>query len=129
MNELNPIDDFSDLESQNSPLYESFAWWEKNRLYFNLLVGIVGVLSTLQFSNYFGVDEIIGSLLWGLVANLFYSAGFMLEGMDYYYFKGKFRIKVIRMVFFVVGTLSYCAVSYLFAFSYYAFQPLPWPQN
>ena len=47
-------------------LNESIVWWEKQRLAFNVVVGITGILSLIIFAYDLNIIEIIGVFIWGL---------------------------------------------------------------
>ena len=70
---------------------ETIAWWESRRVTYNLIVGIVGIVSTVIMelfgSTFIGPGEdfveplglILGALLFGLAANAGYTLGWIIE--------------------------------------------------
>ena len=104
------------------PLTEALKWWESKRLWFNVAVGVVGAASmVLFFKPSFGtpITDIMGAVAWGVVANIFYSVGFMAEAADHHYFKGRWKLEELRQIFWIVGTGAYVVVSFGFAWNYY----------
>jgi hypothetical protein len=68
------------------------AWWELRRIAFNMLVGVVGVLSSIVclwlWTTYIekpGDDgdftPLLSVLAFGLAANFFYTSGWLVEGI------------------------------------------------
>ena len=99
---------------------EPVTWWEKQRIVFNVVVGLTGILSMIMFiSNPFGIREVIGILFWGFIANILYSSGILLEIINLYYLKGKVNFFKFRFGFYVFGTLLYCAATFIYPFLYY----------
>ena len=54
-----------------------FRWWESRRLTFNLVVGGVGLVTLAAMK----VIALLPPLAYGVLANLFYSLGFMTEAV------------------------------------------------
>lgn len=101
-------------------LIESINWWEKKRLWFNLIIGILGITCIVTMNNgHFSFSEFLQIILYGLVANIFYTAGIMVEIFNFYYFGGRLNINRLRLFFFMMGTLVTCFTTYIYAFSYY----------
>jgi hypothetical protein len=68
------------------------AWWELRRIPFNLLVGTVGIVSFVAnlwlWVTYIqkpgeddGFGPLIPAIVFGILANLFYTSGWIVEGM------------------------------------------------
>lgn len=102
-------------------LLDAFRWWEKRRLLFNVLVGGIGLLVTILFCRFFGLFEAFGVVMWGGLANILYSLGFLLEVADRYYLQGTLQLSAARMVLFLIGTTAYVVVTAIFGAEYYAF--------
>ncbi|WP_272023434.1 hypothetical protein [Olleya namhaensis] len=84
-------------------------FWESNRWLFNLGNGLFGILGLILFADYFEIQEIIGLIVYALVANILYSSGMLLEIVDFYYFKNKLGLNRFRYLFLISGLLfSYC---------------------
>lgn len=107
---------------QEKAYEKSIKWWEKKRLWFNLLVGATGLVSVLVHARYFGGFELFGVIMWGLVANIMFSTGLMLEIADLYYAKGRWNIHKVRNALFGAGTALYCLLSWFWASLY--FEPI-----
>ena len=107
--------------SDQKGIKEVFIWWEKKRIIFNALVGLSGLYVTFVFCNKFTGFELFGIIMWGAVANIFYSTGSILEMADIYYFKGQINLYRYRTFLLVTGTLLYVVVTYLFGRLYYLF--------
>ncbi len=103
-------------------LNTSVEWWEKKRLWFNIAVGLTGVISILAIWPYFFFEEIVGIIIWGIIANIFYSLGILVEILDSYYLNGKGKFYSFRMFFFITGTLAYCFVTFYSVWLHYLFQ-------
>lgn len=112
---------FEEQLLNNQRISTMFKWWERKRLYFNILVGLAGLLTIIFCANTFGVIEIFGCLFWGIVANIFYSFGFTLEIANIYYLKGRIPYAKIKLGLFVIGTGLYCLVTLVYGFSYFTF--------
>lgn len=83
-------------------LLTAFGWWEKRRWIYNLVVGLTGVIF-LMFIPSFGGVELIGIMVYGLLANLCYSLGFLLEVVARYYFKNDTDFSAKRKLLFGAG--------------------------
>ncbi|QHI35864.1 hypothetical protein IMCC3317_12120 [Kordia antarctica] len=101
-------------------LNKTITWWETKRIIFNAFVGIVGIFSVFaNIPHTFGLEDFIGIILWGIVANIFYSVGILLEIVNQYYLKGKLNIFLFRHFFFIIGTLMYMFLTWSYTFFYY----------
>ena len=106
-------------------MQEAFAWWERQRLLFNIVVGTAGLLVTIMFCTRFTAFELFGAVAWGVMANILYCMGFILEVADMHYFRGIFQLHKWRILFLVLGTTAYAIVSVWFGTGYYMFPFLP----
>lgn len=105
-----------------SVLKKTITWWEKKRIWFNVAVGITGTLGVIvNIIHPFGIDDFIGIVLWGIMANILYSVGILLEIVNQYYLKGKLNIFRFRHFFFIIGTLAYVFFSWVYAHIYYIY--------
>jgi len=93
---------FNDQEDKS--LLSAFAWWEKRRLFYNLAVGITGLMCLLL--NPFLFTYPLGILIYGILANLCYSLGFFIELVTKYYFKSKMDFTEKRKMLFILGVIS-----------------------
>ncbi|MBL87042.1 MAG: hypothetical protein CMO82_10335 [Winogradskyella sp.] len=87
-------------------------WWESKRLWYNVIVGGIGLIGLCRYSTYFGLIEFIGLLVYGFVANVFYSLGILIELLDYYYFKNGLKIYNKRYILFILGCLFSCIITW-----------------
>jgi len=78
----------------NAPKQVIF-WWEKRRIYFNLIVGLTGILTCIvtlaiawysenKFGDAIGLPDppifaLLGILLYGIAANVCYTGGWLFE--------------------------------------------------
>lgn len=84
-------------------------WWEKKRVWFNIILAIIGIGLILIISpQYFGFQDVLGIIIWGIGANVFFSLGILSEIFDLYYLKGRFSSENFRWFFFIIGTLFSC---------------------
>lgn len=49
----------------------AFAWWEKQRIIFNAIVGTAGISGLIIASPKLALIDIVGILVYGIIANLF----------------------------------------------------------
>ena len=91
-------------DKQPEPLLKAFAWWEKKRLLYNIIVGITGavVMFSLPVHTFF---DIISVILFGILANMFYTLGFLLEVIMAHYFKKDMIFEKWRPVLFWTGVI------------------------
>jgi hypothetical protein len=110
-------------------LRSNIKWWESKRWIYNVAVGICGYLplyNSVLIGEYCWSNEyIIGIIVWGIGANIFYSIGILGELFDWYYLENKFRIKRFRAVFFITGFLFSCFLTLMFGWLYFA-KPFLW---
>ena len=83
---------------------EGFGWWERMRWIFNLAVGLVGVAVIIANARYWMFADMIGLVVYGLFANLFYLLGFWLEMVDQHFLKGRLGLIHFRLALFLIGT-------------------------
>jgi hypothetical protein len=104
------------LEQLETPI----IWWEKKRIWFNVIVGFAGIYIII-FSEFFmfSFKDIVGILIWGFIANILYSAGVILEIMNVYYLKSNINFFRFRYVFWLLGTFLYAAWTAYYAFFYF----------
>jgi hypothetical protein len=97
-------------------LLESYYFWHKKRLLFNILVGSSGVLLLIISDlDFFPLSFILfGSLIWGLVANAFYSTGYALESFVITRSKGNKTLREVRVALFCLGTIFYILFGVIF---------------
>lgn len=106
-------------------LVNSNNFWLKKRLLFNFLVGIFGLLTTLKFTNLMNSFDYIGIIIWGIVANVFYSFGYVLESFIIKKSNGKKDLSKNRIILFWLGTICYIIITVYFAnfYFYYIISP------
>ena len=118
MKDLLPKDEQLTKDVLGNSLLEAHAYWLKKRLIFNIIVGTVGLIATILYSQSLSIFDLMGILMWGLVANGLYSFGYAIE--SYIITKHpNIKFENIRGLLFWVGTLLYSVSSFLFAYEYY----------
>ena len=108
-------------------LKDAVTWWEKRRIWFNVAVGVSGIAAILLTTNSISSSDIIDIILYGIVLNVMYSVGFVLEALDNHYFAQKLKIYKFRLGLCVLGTVSSVLITFVFAVSYYHFIPTEFP--
>lgn len=93
---------------QDVLILEMVQWWEKRRLLYNFIVGVVGLVAVFMVLNqnsYIAFSEILlfAILPYGFAANVFYLFGWVTELLIRYYFKITLSPSV-RQVLFWIGT-------------------------
>ncbi len=105
-------------------LYTALKWWESKRLAFNLIVGFIGILALSIFATHFTSADVTAITIYGIVANIFYSTGFLLEAFDLHYFKNRLQLQKLRYPFLLIGTLLSSALTAALCAQYYV--PILW---
>ncbi len=100
-------------------LMVSHGFWLRKRLLFNILVGLSGLFPSIFFYMESPIFNFLGTLLWGLAANAFYSFGYVIESYIITKSKGKRDLKPYRNSLFWVGTIAYMLVSLYVALVYF----------
>jgi hypothetical protein len=108
--------DLFDLEPDKS-LLNAFGWWEKRRWIYNLVVGLTGAFFLFLMPMITAFD-VLGIILYGLLANLCYSTGFLLEAVARYYFKNVSDFSEKRKLFFGAGLVLSVVITALLAFAW-----------
>lgn len=94
---------------------EIIQWWEKKRLLYNLL--LFGVEILVMFSYWketidYGIgNAILTTLINNFIANIFYTAGWILEVFEIHYLKVKTPVTV-RKTLFTLGALFTLVVAF-----------------
>lgn len=90
----------------NYKISSSLTWWDKKRVWFNIIILVTAVLYLIMIQpKSFGLNEFFGALLYGLVLNVFYCLGFLMELYDYKYLKNRLKSQNYRNTFFILGTV------------------------
>jgi len=116
---MNPNSEILDDSDKPSKLEEAISWWEKKRLIFNLCVGITGVIGVLLFGTNLWLGDIIDIIFIGILMNVFYSLGFVIEALNQHYLKGRIKMENWRMALFVLGTIFSSLATFLGSFLYF----------
>ena len=123
MKEQELLDDGFDDENAN--LLDAVQWWEKKRLWYNVLIFGVELLIMIRYwqgTMSFGIVEaIIGTIANNIVANMFYTIGWGIEILILYYFKIKSFGNSARLFLYTIGV----AFSLLWVWTAYSNQ-LSW---
>lgn len=99
-------------------------YWHRKRLLFNIIVGLAGGVSLLLVSGFgmmLGLFDFFGAVTWGLVANAFYSTGYVLDSWVIARSGGKQSLTPYRNGLFWLGTIAYTLVSIWFCLGYFVF--------
>ena len=107
---------------QVEKIIEAHNYWYKHRPLFNILVGLAGLSGLLLFGFFtydiFSITFIVlGSIMWGLVANGLYSLGFELDCFIIKRTMGKKSLGNNRTLLYGVGTILYILASLFFSFA------------
>ncbi|MBL7725005.1 MAG: hypothetical protein JNK27_12700 [Chitinophagaceae bacterium] len=115
MNEYHLFD-----EKEERSLLAAFAWWEKRRLIYNLIVGATGIicLAVLSLFSFLGLSDLVGILIYGIIVNLFYSCGFLIEIASRHYFKSKIDFSEKRKILFGIGLVLSILITIILSFGY-----------
>lgn len=98
----------------------SLKWWEPKRLWFNIGVGISGILAITITGNFECIlFNVFGIIAWGILANILFSTGILVEILDNYYLKGKLKLSRFRWFSYIVGTMLYCVFTFGYAIFYF----------
>lgn len=96
---------------QDQSILDRIQWWEKRRLLYNLIVGLVGLLAVIIIMNQRNLGS-FGDMLWftavpyALFANVAYLAGWVLEILVLYYFKIALNLSSRRTLFWLGTVIS-----------------------
>jgi hypothetical protein len=109
---------FSD--EQDKSLLAAFAWWEKRRLVYNLIIGSTGILCIfiLSLLPFLSIIDLFGVILYGIIANMFYSLGFLIEVATKHYFRSKIDFTEKRKALFGIGLILSILITIGLSFGY-----------
>ncbi len=106
-------------ENIGTALADSFRYWAGRRLLFNSIVGIAGVISVITLiGSFITLFDLFGMAIWGVVANIFYSTGYIIESYVIARSKGESNLAGSRDFLFWTGTIAYVVVGYFFVLMY-----------
>ena len=96
---------------------EVVRWWERKRLLYNALLFGLEIFLMLLYGEEtmrFGIGRaIILTLITNFIANIFYTAGWVLEIFISFYFKKRMP-SAFKKVLFVLGTLFSLTLAFIF---------------
>jgi len=106
-------------------LLGSHRYWSKKRILFNIIVGSAGIISVgLVLGTDLVIFDLFGIILWGVVANAMFSAGYILESYIISISKGQRDLHDNRDILFWIGTIAYVIVGFMFLLMYsFPFKP------
>jgi hypothetical protein len=110
-------------ETQDKSLLYAFGWWEKKRIIYNLVVGTTGLLCLYFLSLPVHWLEV---LFYGIIVNLCYTLGFLIEVGARYYLDSNMNFTGKRKVLFGLGLVFSILVTVGLAFLY-GFLIMPFP--
>lgn len=89
-------------------LLKAHRYWAGKRLNFNIAVGVGGALSFLFFiGTDFMLTDIVGMVVWGVIANIFYSTGYVIDSYIIARSAGERSLAGNRGLLLWVGTIAY----------------------
>lgn len=101
--------DIENIRREEPIIMEIVNWWEKKRLIYNI---IIIVLELIMLSMYWEIVEaystahaILGSIVYTIGANVFFSIGWGIEILSLYYFKTTDFLEKTRVLFLVLGII------------------------
>ena len=105
----------TDLFNDNTDktLLAAFAWWERRRVLYNVSVGAAGIFVLFRLP-FFSVIDFVGVLLFGIIANLLYSLGFLTEVAAKHYLKSNIDFTEKRKIIFSIGIVGSILLTILF---------------
>lgn len=116
------LDNNIEHQKPETLLLESFNYWHRKRIHFNILVGISGFLPTLYFSHFhLKLFDLFGCIVWGILANILYSLGYVIESFYITQTDENNNFINYRNILFGLGTGLYMIVSTLFPTMYFIF--------
>ena len=110
----NILDEYSSQPVSNE-LYESIKWWESRRIFYNIAVGIAGLIPIAIFWNtileigFF--NSLIGIVIYGSLVNICYCFGWGIDILKSFYLdsssfgKSKLTLLVLGVIFSMWLTL------------------------
>lgn len=103
---------------RHPPLLETVRWWERMRLWYNLMVGLVGLIAVSNlWEEMYHLELLMGVLFYGILANAAYTAGWVADVLVRFYSKGRFSLHGYRVVFFLFGLLFSLGLTYFLSIS------------
>lgn len=99
------IIDQEESRLSNNDLLGSLAWWEKRRPWYNLLLALLGIVPFVIKFNSFALAEFVGMIVYGALANVGYSFGFLLEALEKHYLNDRIGLYKQRELLFAIGTV------------------------
>jgi len=109
-------------------IFDSFIFWERRRMLFNVLVGITGLIVLIYLISFtlfpFNIFEFFGIFLWAFIANVLYSVGYVFESIIIFYSNGNKSFEKYRLALFCFGTMLYMLFSICYGFLMALFFPI-----
>ncbi|RYD98223.1 MAG: hypothetical protein EOP50_05130 [Sphingobacteriales bacterium] len=97
---------FDEDQSTGKLVIEANEYWETRRLSFNLWVGSAGLIVLYLLGEYSWLG-LAGAFAWGVLANVLYSVGYVLESYLLVQRKANNRMAQWRSLLFGGGTALY----------------------
>lgn len=100
----------SDLVLQKKEvIFNALQWWEARRLGYNIVLIACEIFLILYFwkgTLLYGIENaFLGSVLYTIAANVFFSVGWGIEILALYYFGENRFLRKFRIPFFILGVL------------------------
>jgi hypothetical protein len=120
---MEDLDDLDNLAPQKMDIWEAIAWWEKKRLLYNIVINGIAIgrlffeLSKFKIpfnQNHFPWIPIVFIVIQFIIfANICFSSGYVLEILEFYYFKKIGFFKYRRWGLLILGYMISIPISYL----------------
>jgi hypothetical protein len=91
-------------DEKDKMLLTAFAWWEKKRIVYNMVLLVTGGITLFMLQG-FDPLMLIGVLIYGVFANVFYCLGFFIEMASHHYFKSDRDFTSTRVTIFWIGLI------------------------
>jgi cytochrome bd-type quinol oxidase subunit 1 len=103
------LDDAGILQDQS--ILDLIQWWEKRRLLYNIIVGLVGsaaVFFMLERNHYIFSSEVLLFIVlpFGIFANIAYLAGWVIDLLLRYYFKIRLSLASRKTLYWLGTAIS-----------------------
>lgn len=111
-----PTSVLDQVDEKPSSSHELITWWEKKRWWYNVLVGITGlvVLGISGLLQQLPFDFWLGIIFYGIAANVGYTLGWASALLLHYYTQSELLFTHRNTLYFI-GTVSSILLTYWLA--------------
>jgi hypothetical protein len=130
---MRELDNLGELESPKMDIWEAITWWEKKRLLYNIVVNGIAIGRIFFELSKFNTPFTQSHFLWlpiifiviqfFILANFCFCSGYVLEILEFYYFKKIGFFKYRRWGLLILGYTISVPISFILwdiIFSIYA---------